>query len=87
MSAPRLLAPLLLVAAALAGCGESMPVQTVAWYKAHEAERTAMIDKCKMNPGELAASPNCINATTAANELVLDKRGYTRRAPINVGGN
>ncbi|MDP5803687.1 EexN family lipoprotein [Pseudomonas aeruginosa] len=77
----------LIVAAVLAGCGENTPVQTVDWYKAHEAERTAMIDKCKANPGELSASPNCINATKAANELVLDKRGYTRRAPINVGGN
>lgn len=75
----------LVVAAVLAGCGEtSEPVQSVDWYKAHEAERTAMIAKCKANPGELAAAPNCINATQAANELVLDKRGYTKRAPINV---
>lgn len=75
----------LVVAAFLAGCGEtSEPVQSLDWYKAHEAERTAMIAKCKANPGELAASPNCINATKAANELVLDKRGYTKRAPINL---
>lgn len=74
----------LVVAAVLAGCGENTPVQTVDWYKEHETERTAMIAKCKDNPGELAASPNCINATTAANHLVVDKRGYTKRAPINV---
>ena len=74
----------LVVAAVLTGCGENTPVQTVDWYKTHEAERTAMITKCKANPGELAASPNCINATTAANHLAVDKRGYTKRAPINV---
>ena len=74
----------LVVAAVLAGCGENTPVQTVDWYKAHEAERTAMIAKCKTKPGELDASPNCINAVTAANHLTVDKRGYTKRAPINV---
>lgn len=74
---------LLVVAVVLAGCGDNTPVQTVDWYKAHEAERTAMIAKCRTNPGELDASPNCINATTAANHLVLEKRDFTRRAPIN----
>ena len=73
----------LVVAAILAGCGENTPVQTVDWYKAHEAERTAMIAKCKANPGELDASPNCINAVTAANHLTVEKRGYTKHAPIN----
>lgn len=77
----------LVVAVVLAGCDENNPVQTVDWYKAHDAERMAMVAKCKNNPGELSASGNCINATKAANELVLDKRGYMRRAPINVGGN
>jgi len=75
---------LAVAAAVLTGCGENTPVQTVDWYKANEAERTAMIAKCKANPGELEASANCMNATKAANELVLDKRGYTKRAPINV---
>jgi ABC-type uncharacterized transport system auxiliary subunit len=73
----------LVVAASLTGCGESTPVQTVEWYKAHEAERTAVVAKCKDNPGELGASPNCINATTAANHLAVAKRGYTKHAPIN----
>lgn len=71
-------------AAALAGCSENTPVQTVDWYKANEAERTAMISKCKANPGQLEASPNCINAVTAANHLAIDKRSYTKRVPINV---
>lgn len=73
----------LVVAAVLAGCGENAPVQTVDWYKIHEAERSVMIAKCKANPGELNASPNCINAVTAANHLTVEKRGYTKHAPIN----
>ncbi|WP_338880029.1 EexN family lipoprotein [Achromobacter veterisilvae] len=73
----------LCVAAFLAGCGENTPVQTVDWYKTHEAERSTMIAKCKANPGELNASPNCINAVTAANHLTVEKRGYTKHAPIN----
>jgi len=24
-----------------------------------------MLEKCKANPGELSASPNCVNATSA----------------------
>ncbi|MCR4145633.1 EexN family lipoprotein [Alcaligenes faecalis] len=73
----------LVIAAFLTGCGENTPVQTVDWYKTHELERTAMIDKCKANPGELGTSPNCINAITAANHLTVEKRGYTKHAPIN----
>ena len=80
----KLNAILFVVAVALlAGCDEKETAQTVDWYKAHEAERTAMIAKCKANPGELDASPNCINAVTAANHLAVEKRGYTKHAPIN----
>lgn len=72
----------LVVAGVLAGCGDNTPVQTVDWYKAHKAERTAMIDKCKANPGELAASPNCINATRAESAVDAAKRGGLNVEPI-----
>ncbi|EHR8682700.1 EexN family lipoprotein [Escherichia coli] len=79
----------LIVAAVLAGCGENTPVQTVDWYKAHEAERTAMIGKCKANPGELAASPNCINAEQAESLSRAAKREGLNVQPmtgIKMGG-
>jgi len=75
----------LVVAAVLAGCGENTPVQTVDWYKAHDTERKAMIAKCKANPGELAASPNCINAQQAHNEKELSRRDFLKLPPVNAG--
>ncbi|WP_183004342.1 EexN family lipoprotein [Achromobacter sp. UMC71] len=72
-----------LVVLTLAACSDNTPVQTVDWYKAHDPERKAMIAKCEANPGELAASANCINAKTAENHLAVDKRGYFDLSPIN----
>lgn len=42
------------------------PVQTVEWYKMHEVERKATVERCRNNAGELAATPNCVNANQAA---------------------
>lgn len=75
----------LVVAAVLAGCGENTPVQTADWYKAHDTERKAMIAKCKADPGELAASPNCINAQQAQNEKELSRRGFLKLPRVNAG--
>ena len=58
---------------ALTGCTKEAlePVNTVEWYKAHEAEREAMLKKCLNNPGQLAETPNCVNAKEAASRLFL----------------
>ena len=45
------------------------PVHDVQWYKTHEAERKSVLAKCHNNPGQLALTPNCINAEKAAREL------------------
>lgn len=52
---------------ALTGCTKEAlePVNTVEWYKAHEEEMTAMVKKCHSNPGQLASTPNCVNAQEA----------------------
>jgi len=57
----------------LTGCTKEAlePVNTVEWYKAHEAEREAMLKKCLDNPGQLAETPNCVNAKEAASRLFL----------------
>ena len=86
----KLSALLFLAAIALVGCKDNDPVQTVDWYKAHATERTAMLTKCKANPGELAASPNCINANRAESAVDGGKRGGLNVQPlqgVKLGGN
>lgn len=75
---------ILVVAAVLAGCGENTPVQTVDWYKAHDAERKEMLAKCKNNLGEHAASPNCLNAQQADNEKANARRGWLKPGAIDL---
>jgi hypothetical protein len=59
----------------LAGCTKEAldPVQTVEWYKAHEAERIAMATKCHNNPGQLEKTPNCINAQQAVDDIAMGR--------------
>lgn len=60
------------------GTGAGAPavqVQTVDWYKAHQAERAAVLTKCNNNPGQLATTPNCVNASRAESSATWDKRG------------
>ncbi len=59
----------------LSACKEDAPVQTVEWYKGHDAERAQMIAKCGNNPGERSVLPNCVNAQTAKNQLDNARRG------------
>lgn len=74
---------LMIVTAILSGCGKQEPVQTVDWYKANSPERLKVLERCSANPGELALTPNCVNAKTAANALVLENREYKQREPTN----
>ena len=86
----KLSALLLLAAVVLAGCNEKDPVQTVDWYKTNAPARAAMLTKCKANPGELAASPNCINANRAETAVDGAKRGGLNVQPlqgVKLGGN
>ncbi|MDR0564683.1 MAG: EexN family lipoprotein [Azoarcus sp.] len=61
----------MMLLAPLAGCWEDKPaasneeVRTVEWYRGHQPERQAMLEKCKNNPGELRDAPNCVNARAA----------------------
>ena len=59
----------------LSGCTKEAldPVQTVEWYKQHEAERIAMATKCHNNPGQLEKTPNCINAQQAVDDIAMGR--------------
>ena len=54
----------LLVSALLASCGKP-DVHSVERYKQHEAERNAMIAKCRANPDLVRTDENCRNAADA----------------------
>jgi len=47
----------------LAACGD--PIQSVEYYKEHEAERHAVLEKCKADPDLIAKDANCRNAGSA----------------------
>ena len=57
------------------GCTQEAlePVQTVEWYKTHEAERIAVATKCQNNPGQLEKTPNCINAQQAVSDIFMGR--------------
>lgn len=58
-------------------------VQTVDWYKAHDAERHSMLAKCRNNPGQIGATPNCINASRAdASSVWAARGGAIKVAPL-----
>ena len=79
----RIPALLLITTSILAGCERQESVQTVDWYKANTSERLKVLERCKASPGELSISANCINASSAANAITLELRGYKHRKPIN----
>lgn len=69
----------------LTGCTEKKPaevVQTVDWYKANKPERLEMLAKCKNNPGELAVTPNCVNASSAASAITWGAKGGIQVQPL-----
>ena len=54
------------------GCSKSP--QTVEFYKTHDVERKAILDKWASNPSKFANDKDCINALAADAELA--SRGF-----------
>lgn len=73
------------MALGLVGCNEEKKSQetvyTVEWFKAHKAEREKKLMKCKSNPGELALTPNCVNASRADSSVTWSARGGVKAPP------
>ncbi len=60
------------VIAILAGCGtrpEQEDVRSVDWYESHATERAAKLKDCMTSPGTLDATPDCVNASRAENNI------------------
>ena len=69
---------LLLLAAttSLTGCNEaeaSRPTKTVGWFFEHRDELAVALKACRDNPGELAKTPNCVNANEARNKVTVQE--------------
>jgi len=95
ISCARNLATLLLASFTLAGCFDESPstaseepTRSVEWFKAHQVERDATLQRCWNNPGELADTPNCVNAEQASRK---DDTGSLRNLddiePLSFGKN
>lgn len=54
---------------------ETETVQTVDWFKEHKPERDAQMEKCNSNPGQLAFTPNCVNASRAEQSITWEAPG------------
>jgi len=59
----------LMMVVLLCGCGPK-PVE---FYKTHDAERKAVLDKWASNPGKFSTDKDCINALAADAELARKK--------------
>jgi len=69
---------LLLLAAttSLTGCNEAetnRPTTTVSWFFEHRDELAVALKACRDNPGELAKTPNCVNANEARNKVTVQE--------------
>lgn len=73
----------LLASVVLVGCNEAPePVQSVEWYKEHKSERAERLATCRANPGDLATTPNCLNAEQAESLADAAKRGGLNVQPM-----
>ena len=65
MMKQTLLAPL--ISLVMLGCNSRVEdtTQTVDWFSKNQNDRKAMLTKCREMPGELSATPNCVNASVA----------------------
>ena len=82
----RIILPLV-IASTLAGCKQDQAegVLSVDWYKENtveRSERSERLAQCRANPGELADTPNCINAEQAESLADTSKRGSLDVQPM-----
>ena len=66
----------LLILLICGGCKETEKaameqVNTVEYYTKNVSERLSKLEECNNNPGELAKTSNCINATKAASSGMM----------------
>ncbi|SEK61565.1 EexN family lipoprotein [Nitrosovibrio tenuis] len=69
----------------LTGCESQQPheeVRPVDWYEVNSAERAAKLAECRANPDQLDATPNCINASRAENNVKAPAKWGTEKEGV-----
>lgn len=68
---------------AIFGCGQETKeeTKTVDYYVEQTEDRLQKISECKNNPGELMATPNCINAVAAEKKANNPVGSYKEFSP------
>lgn len=77
---------LILVGSALvlAACGPAKPTRDKAYFTAHTQERAQALSDCRNNPGQLGATPDCVNAIQSDADAEHD-RVFRPAAPPQPG--
>lgn len=82
MNTKRLNLGLIVAVCTLSACHSTEPTRSVEWFVEHRQELKAALAKCDGNPGELAATPNCINAKRAQGKITWEAKGVIRVEPL-----
>ena len=75
----KMMVPILLsivAVAGLTGCNEAdtgRQTKTVGWFFEHRNELAVALKAFRDNPGELAKTPNCVNAVEARNKVTVQE--------------
>lgn len=76
----------LALALVLCACHPTEPTRSVEWFKVNRSSLKEVLARCNSNPGELAATPNCVNASRAKGEITWGaKGGGVKVEPIDFG--
>ncbi|MEK8126171.1 EexN family lipoprotein [Methylocystis sp. IM4] len=51
----------------------SQPAKTVSWFIEHRDELQATMTACRDNPGALAKTPDCVNASAARDKIMVQE--------------
>ncbi|MCO5055463.1 EexN family lipoprotein [Thermomonas sp.] len=78
MKAKTLTLGLLALCGILSACHPTEPTRSVEWFKENRPALKETIARCNGNPGELAATPNCINASRAQKCNHLERKRRRR---------
>lgn len=79
------MAAALCILASSAGCDSGSRKETVRevdWYERNAAEREAKLAECRANPGLLDGTPDCINASRAANNAAATTKWATENEDV-----